>query len=358
MSKLENLWYTRCGVPTAVGIAVQLGWIEEEFTRDGIKISSVREASDKNQRQSHYDHSLDNSFRQGGSVPAIWTKANGRNTKLVGLTWTDEAQVIFAKPGSDIRSVKDLKGKRLGIASRPDDVIDFWNATTRRVYAIALELAGISEKDVEFVELPRHGNSFDDPNRTQRRDRPEDLIEVKALLEGKVDVIFHKGSRGLEIVDAIGGQVIFDTWKDPEARKRANNHSPRTLTVDAQLAEDHPDIVTRLVKRTLQAGQWADAHPQQTIEYVARDELVGALGQSGLRWQREPEPEDRPRRVFHRCLAGLRQLLVRARLPAAELRSARVDRPASTRRGQGSARRARAGAQDPGNDVGHVVVGR
>jgi ABC-type nitrate/sulfonate/bicarbonate transport system substrate-binding protein len=271
MSKLENLWYTRCGVPTAVGIAVQLGWIEEEFTRDGIKISSVREASEKNQRQSHYDHSLDNSFRQGGSVPAIWTKANGRATKLVGLTWTDEAQVIFAKPGSDIRSVKDLKGKRLGIASRPDDVIDFWNATTRRVYAIALELAGISEKDVEFVELPRLGNSFDDPNRTQRRERPEDLVEVKALLEGKVDVIFHKGSRGLEIVDAIGGQVIFDTWKDPEARKRANNHSPRTLTVDAHLAENHPDIVARLVKRTLQAGEWADANPQQAIEYVAKE---------------------------------------------------------------------------------------
>lgn len=271
MSKLENLWYTRCGVPTAVGIAVQLGWIEEEFSRDGIKILSVREASEKNQRQSHYDHSLDYSFRQGGSVPAIWTKANGRETKLVGLTWTDESQVIFARAGSEIRSAKDLKGKRLGIATRPDDVIDFWNATTRRVYAIALELAGISESDVEFVEIPRYGNSFEDPNRARRRDRPEQLPEVKALLEGKVDVIFHKGSRGLEIVDAIGGQVIFDTWKDPEARSRANNHSPRTLTVDAKLANEHPDIVARLVKRTLQAGQWADAHPREAIEYVARE---------------------------------------------------------------------------------------
>lgn len=271
MSNLESLWYTRCGVPTAVGIAVQLGWIDEEFKHDGIEIRSVREAADKSARQSHFDHSLDNSFRQGGSVPAIWAKASGRDTRLVGLTWTDEAQVIFARNGSPLRSVKDLAGKRLGIATRPDDVIDFWNATTRRVYAIALERAGIDEKDVEFVEIPRYGNSFEDPDRTQRRDRPEDLVEVKALQEGKVDVIFHKGSRGLEIVDAIGGQVVFDTWKDPEARRRANNHSPRTLTVDAQLADNHPDIVARLVKRTLLAGQWADSHPREAIEYVARE---------------------------------------------------------------------------------------
>ena len=65
MSKLETLSYTRCGVPTAVGIAVQLGWFEQEFSRDGITIESIRDSADRDVRESHYDHKVDNSFRQG-----------------------------------------------------------------------------------------------------------------------------------------------------------------------------------------------------------------------------------------------------------------------------------------------------
>ena len=30
-SKIEALWYTRCGVPTAIGVAVQLGWLDKAF---------------------------------------------------------------------------------------------------------------------------------------------------------------------------------------------------------------------------------------------------------------------------------------------------------------------------------------
>ncbi len=36
--KIDALWYTRCGVPTAIGIAVQLGWLEKAFEPSGIAI--------------------------------------------------------------------------------------------------------------------------------------------------------------------------------------------------------------------------------------------------------------------------------------------------------------------------------
>jgi ABC-type nitrate/sulfonate/bicarbonate transport system substrate-binding protein len=37
---LDQLWYTRCPVPTASGIAIHHGWINEEFAKDGIAVSS------------------------------------------------------------------------------------------------------------------------------------------------------------------------------------------------------------------------------------------------------------------------------------------------------------------------------
>ena len=129
MSKVDTLWYTRCPVPTPLGIAAQLGWIEEEFNADGIAVRTLQDEADPSLRESHFDHKLDNSFRQGGNVPAIWARSAGRETRVVGLTWTDEAQVILTLPKSGIRSVGDLKGRKLAVATRPQDQIDFWKAT-------------------------------------------------------------------------------------------------------------------------------------------------------------------------------------------------------------------------------------
>ena len=54
------------------------------------------------------------------SLPA---KAQGAKTKLIGLTWIDEAQSILVKPGSDIRSPEQLVGKRLALpAYRQADI--------------------------------------------------------------------------------------------------------------------------------------------------------------------------------------------------------------------------------------------
>ncbi|MFL5306140.1 MAG: ABC transporter substrate-binding protein [Polyangia bacterium] len=277
MSKLEKLWYTRCGVPTPAGIAVQLGWIEQEFAKDGIQLDSVLDNADPSVRESHYDHKLDNSFRQGGSVPAIWARAAGRDTRLVGLTWTAESQLLLSLPESKIRSVKDLKGRRLGVATRPKDKIDFWNATTLRAYQLALQTEGLDLKDVELVDIVRQEGSFERarPGRQGFRDdatpASEDSLEAAALKADEVDVIFHKGSRGAQLADEIGARTVFDLWKHPATRGRANNHSPRTLTVDGALADNHPDVVARIVRRVLEAGQWAADHRAEAIAYVARE---------------------------------------------------------------------------------------
>jgi ABC-type nitrate/sulfonate/bicarbonate transport system substrate-binding protein len=270
MTKIETLWYTRCPVPTPLGIAAQFGWIEEEFRKDGISVRTLQDVTDPTLRESHYDHKLENSFRQGGNIPAIWARAAGRETRVVGLTWTDEAQVILTLPDRAIDSLRDLRGKRLGVVVSPESQIDFWRATTLRAYSVALELEGLRETDVRFVELVRTPET----GRTSRgwESRPPlESVEAKALLNGDVDVIFHKGSRGLELAAALDAKTIFDVGKHPDPKVRVNNGSPRTLTVDAGLLEHRLDLAVRLVKEVLLAGRWAAGHQEQAIRYIARE---------------------------------------------------------------------------------------
>ena len=111
---IDTIWFTRCPVPTATGLAYKLGWLEEEFAADGIGIRTLQEVGGEQARH-HYDHGLANLIREGGNLLALPARAQGANTRLIGLTWIDEWQAILVRPGSDIASPADLRGKRLAL---------------------------------------------------------------------------------------------------------------------------------------------------------------------------------------------------------------------------------------------------
>jgi ABC-type nitrate/sulfonate/bicarbonate transport system substrate-binding protein len=135
---LDILWYTRCPVPTGLGIAVQKGWLQETVGALGTQVQSLRESTDKAVRESHFDHTLRNSVRHGGNIPAIWARAQGRETRVIGLSWADEVQLILALPGSGIKTVKDLKGRRFGLPDWAGAQIDFTRAQALRALENAL----------------------------------------------------------------------------------------------------------------------------------------------------------------------------------------------------------------------------
>jgi ABC-type nitrate/sulfonate/bicarbonate transport system substrate-binding protein len=274
MAQIETLWYTRCPVPTPLGIAAQLGWIDQEVQRDGIKVRTLQDETNPALLESHFDHNLDNSIRQGGNIPAIWARSKGRQTRVVGLTWTDESQVVLVRPNGHIKRVEDLAGKKLGVATRPNDSIDFWKATTIRAYTATLEVHNLKPSDVNFVELPREEVSNVGP--IPRRPRADVLdtihsVEAQALLNGEVDAIFHKGSRGLELAEALGAHVLYDVGQHPDPKVRINNGSPRTFTVDAGLIEKDLLLVARLVKQVILAGRWAEQNRDAAVAYVAKE---------------------------------------------------------------------------------------
>ena len=277
-SKLETLWYTRCPVPTGLGIALQKGWLEESFRLHGTTVKSLRESNEKAVRESHFDHTLQNSVRHGGSIPAIWARSVGRETRVLGLSWADEVQLILTTADSGIETPKDLEGRRFGLPKWANVQIDFARAQAIRGLENALRLNGLEVADVELVDYSISGGQSDAPAEkvagTQLfsgRYSGSYVRELVGLLRGEVDAIFLKGAFAAHLANLFGLRTVIDTGSHPDPLIRSNNGTPRTLTVDVNLLENHFDAAVRIVDQVLRAEAWAHAHPDETRQYLARE---------------------------------------------------------------------------------------
>jgi ABC-type nitrate/sulfonate/bicarbonate transport system substrate-binding protein len=277
---LDTLWYTRCPVPTGLGIAIQNGWLEDAFRAQGTKLGSILESNDFKTRESHFSHTVRNSVRHGGNIPAISAKALGRDTRVIGLSWADETQLILASPESGIETVKDLKGRRFGLPNWKNVEIDFSRAQAIRGLENALSLEGLSVADVELVDQDIESHYSDvaaqNVNGTlarglsTSRTRANNL-ELIALLRGEVDAIFLKGASGAHAANQFGLTTVIDTGIHPDPLIRANNGTPRTLAVDGALIDEHFDAAVTIVEQVLRAEAWAQEHPSDIRRFLARE---------------------------------------------------------------------------------------
>ena len=277
-NSLDTLWYTRCPVPTGLGIAIQQGWLEDAFKVQGTRVESILESNDFATRESHFSHKVRNSVRHGGNIPAISARALGRDTRLLGLSWADETQLILASPESGIESVRDLKGRRFGLPNWKHVEIDFTRAQALRGLENALSLEGFNVGDVELIDqdIESHysDQAVENVNGTLaargRRGRNNNQ-EVVALLRGEVDAIFLKGAHGAQVAHQFGLTTVIDTGAHPEPLIRANNGTPRTLAVDGHLLDNHFDAAVTIVEQVLRAEAWAQDHPDEVRRYLARE---------------------------------------------------------------------------------------
>ncbi len=220
---------------------------------------------------SHYDHHLPFSIRQGGNAPALWARSRGVETRLLGLNWLDEYQAVIALPGSGIRTARDLAGRRLGLPSA-NHPVDHIRAANLRGFSVALALEGLRvDRDVELVLLSEHrqdfgGNGAEEGAKTFRTRSPA----TEALLDGRVDAIFARGPQGVALTDALGAVVVAEISEHPDPLVRANNGSPRPLTVDARFLDERPDLIERLLRRVVAVGRWAEDNADHAARLIAR----------------------------------------------------------------------------------------
>lgn len=251
---MNQIWFTRCPVPTATGLAYRLGWLGEEFAPDGIAINTLQEAPREFARH-HYDHALPNLIREGGSLLALAAKAQGARTRLIGLTWIDEWQAILVRPGSAISAPCHLQGKRVALPAYVEHEIashvrgcSIARGMTLQGIKNALAHDGLGLDDVRFVEVGSGQSARGDGNLWEG---------LEQLASGEVDAVYVKGASAVDAAKRYGAVIGIDLDYLGDRRYRVNNGTPRPITVHEHFLENHFDLLVRFLAQALRAADWA-----------------------------------------------------------------------------------------------------
>jgi sulfonate transport system substrate-binding protein len=157
-----------------------------------------------------------------GDLAAIIGKSNGLDTRLLSASARGVKQYLGVVPGSGIKTLQDLKGKRVAI---------FRGTATQLSFDAALASQGLSEKDLKVINLDFNA-------------------AVAALAAKQIDASW--GSSGLTALQAKGLAELPLNTKD-----LGNAGSVQAVLLgNGKFVDAHPEAVAKLLKAQQQAVEW------------------------------------------------------------------------------------------------------
>ncbi|HVW46377.1 MAG TPA: hypothetical protein VHA76_04935 [Solirubrobacterales bacterium] len=275
-----ELWYTRCPVPTAFGIATRNGQLAADYSEVGVDFNSLASSTSPQVRQAHFEQNQPRSFRHGGNIPPLVAASRGTDVRFIGLSWAPSSSVILALPGAGIEGPEDLRGKRLAVPVRVNDSIDFWRASVLQGFERALDRGGLGWEDVVRVELPVARAFIGDSTRSTGRNASLwdasfmmslQREETAALLSGEVDAIYSEGSNSVIAEAVSGARRVVDLTSEAAPPAFPNNQRPLTFTVSGELLDERPDLVDIALRRVVAVAGWARAEEIEAKRQIAAE---------------------------------------------------------------------------------------
>jgi 2'-hydroxybiphenyl-2-sulfinate desulfinase len=270
---VKEFLYTICPVGNASYIAASKGFLEKGFEKLGVKPIRVLSLPEK-EWHIHYDYTSPILFREGGNIPPIWSKSEGREPVLSGIAFLPQKAYVLVRTDSNIDTVEQLRGKRIGIPTWPEFIIDFFAATELHGFKSALAARDVSLADVKIVELPSSEAGIA-PEENWKSNLG--VTAVQALDDGKVDAIFGRGVKGQQLLSTGKYTAIYEVSANPNLVLPTNNCYPNILTVSKKLADEAPEIVVEYVKQVILAAEWAKTNLSGVIELFSA-QLHGSTG--------------------------------------------------------------------------------
>jgi sulfonate transport system substrate-binding protein len=211
------------------------GYLEKEFAKDGIKVVWVKTVSSANALQFLNAGSLN--FGSTAGSAALVAKINGNPIKSVYTYSRPEWTALVTARDSKIKSVADLRGKKVAMVRGTDPHI----FTVR-----ALLAAGLTDKDITPVLVQQHADGGN------------------LLIRGDVDAWAGLDPMMAQHEVKDGARLFF---RKPEANTWG------ILNVREEFAKDHPDIV----RRTISAYEEARKHALANYDELKRI-FIGVTG--------------------------------------------------------------------------------
>jgi sulfonate transport system substrate-binding protein len=208
------------------------GWLEEELSKDQIKVEWVLSQGSNKALEFLNSRSID--FGSTAGAAALIGKANGNPIKSIYVYSKPEWTALVAPANSPIKTVTDLKGKRVAATRGTDPYIFLLRS---------LDKYNLSERDIELVQL-QHADGR------------------AALEKGDVDAWAgldpHMAKTELEK----GSRLFF---------REPNFNSYGVLNVREEFAKQYPAYVERVLAVYEKGRQWAIENPNELQQILAKE---------------------------------------------------------------------------------------
>lgn len=213
--------------------AKEKGWFEEEFEKVGAKVNWVEFQSGPAYFEAIATDRLD--FGRVGNIPVLVGQAADIPFKEIALASSGEkGDAILIPKDSPIKSVKDLKGKKVAVAK---------GSSSYGLLYRALEANEINPEDVEIIQLQ--------PDEAQ-----------PAFETGSVDAwVIWEPFQSIQVVKN-GAKVLANGVS-------VNTSSPGFQIVRTKFAEEHPELVELYLKVTEKATRWQNENLEEAIDLYA-----------------------------------------------------------------------------------------
>ena len=214
----------------------QLGY----FKQEGLDVTLIDEASGQSSENEVLAGQVD--AGSGSYNHTIELQAAGKQMEAVVLlnVAPGEAEIVSAKEAGQIHSVKDLKGKNLGVTEL--------GSGTQTLTTALLHNAGIAPDQVHFVPVGA-GDTF-----------------IAALQQGKIDAGMTTEPTISRLLSTGVGKVLVDLRSPQTTQAALGGPYPFiSLFMNNSYVNSHKDVVQKLVNAYVKTLKWMQTHSAAQI---------------------------------------------------------------------------------------------
>lgn len=248
----------------------RFGWLEEALRPHGVSVRWV--LSQGSNRSLEYLNSETVDFGSTAGLAALLGRANGNPIKAIYIFSRPEWTALVVRKDSAVRSVADLKGKKVAATKGTDPFLFLLRS---------LHGAGLRREDVQIVHLQH----------------PDGRV---ALEQGRVDAWAgldpHMAASELDA----GSRLVY---------RNVDFNTYGFLNVREAFARDHPAAVRHVLAAYERARHWILAHPEETARILAEEARL-SLAVARLQLQRTDFSGPIPTQVHADALRAAAPILV------------------------------------------------